>query len=344
MNNTSMNLEELYQQICNNIKKINFDTLWKGFAPTKFALYNESECFFNCKYIDKTADFVANTAIFYEGEYIAIWNVIDTPNITVLTSKIIHEMFHAFQYANHWDICVNELKALIYYKYDEENLSIKLRENKLLLDLYKSYDAEKAETFARYRKYRQEKFPYEFQYESSIEKLEGSANYVEWQALKQLDSSKADELFASMTVQLSDCGFYFPIRISNYYSGALFYAVQFTEQVKSVFEANATGESIGDISCNSDFAMKEAVLRYAEETERIVAKALASNKVIIEEPVELLGVNVYNARRYKQYLTSTYFLMYLRNGKEEILNGNFIIKMMDDKTIEKVYEWDLEEG
>ena len=39
-----------------------------------------------------------------------------------------------------------------------------------------------------------------------------------------------------------------------------------------------------------------------------------------------------------------YFLMYLRNGKEEILNGNFIIKMLDDKTIEKVYEWDLEEG
>lgn len=339
-----MNLEELYQQIYNNIKKINFDSIWKGFAPTKFALYNESECFFDGRYIEKTADFVANTAIFYEGEYIAIWNVIGTPNITVLTSKIIHEMFHAFQYANHWDICVNELKALIYYKYDEENLSIKLRENKLLLDLYKCYDAEKAETFARYRKYRQEKFPYEFQYESSIEKLEGSANYIEWQALKQLDSSKADELFASMTVQLSDCGFYFPIRISNYYSGALFCAVQFTEQVKSVFEANATGESIGDISCNSDSAMKEAVLRYAEETERIVAKALASNKVIIEEPVELLGVNVYNARRYKQYLTSTYFLMYLRNGKEEILNGNFIIKMLDDKTIEKVYEWDLEEG
>ena len=83
-------------------------------------------------------------------------------------------------------------------------------------------------------------------------------------------------------------------------------------------------------------------MRYAEETERIVAKALEDNKVIFEEPVELLGLNVYNARRYKQYLTSTYFLMFLRNGKQEMLNGNFIIKMLDDKTIEKVYEWDLE--
>ena len=334
-----MNLEELYQQICNNIKKIKFDLIWKDFAPTKFALYNESECFFDGKYIEKTSDFVANTAIFYEGEHIAIWNVMGTPDATELTSKIIHEMFHAFQNANHWDIYVNELDALIHYKYDEENLSIKLRENKLLLDLYKSYDAEKVEILARYRKYRQEKFPYEFQYESSIEKLEGSANYVEWQALKQLDSSKADELFASMTVQLSDCGFYFPIRISNYYSGALFYAVQFAKQAKSIFEVNSTDEGICDILCKPDLAMKESVLRYAEETERIVAKALEGNKVIFEEPVELLGLNVYNARRCNQYLTSTYFLMYLRNGKQEILNGNFIIKMLDDKTIEKVYEW-----
>ena len=47
-----MNLEELYQQIYNNIKKINFDSIWKGFAPTKFALYNETECFFDGKYIE----------------------------------------------------------------------------------------------------------------------------------------------------------------------------------------------------------------------------------------------------------------------------------------------------
>lgn len=336
-----MYLEELYQQICDNIKKIKFNLIWEDFAPTKFALYNESECFFDGKYIEKTADFVANTSVFYKGEYIAIWNVIGTPNATEFTSKIVHEMFHAFQNANHWNICVNELDSLMHYRYDEENLSIKLQENRLLLDLYKSYDAEKDELLARYRKYRQEKFPYEFQYESSIEKLEGSANYVEWQALKQLDSSKADELFASMTEQLSDCDFYFPIRISNYYSGALFYAVQFAEQATSVFEAKARGKDLSDIPCMSDIAMKEAVLRYAEETESIVTKALGDNKVILAEPVELLGLNVYDARRCKQYITSTYFVMFLKNGKQEMLNGNFIIKMLDDKTIEKVYEWNL---
>ena len=61
---------------------------------------------------------------------------------------------------------------------------------------------------------------------------------------------------------------------------------------------------------------------------------------------EVLGAELSNwsCLLNKQYLTSTYFLMYSRNGKEEILNGNFIIKMLDDKTIEKVYEWDLGES
>lgn len=58
-----MNLEELYQQICDNIKKIKFNLIWEDFAPTKFALYNESECFFNGEYIEKTSVFVANTTI-----------------------------------------------------------------------------------------------------------------------------------------------------------------------------------------------------------------------------------------------------------------------------------------
>lgn len=330
-----MYLEELYQHICNNIKKIDFDSLWKGFTPTKFALYNETECFFDGRYIEKSSDFVANTAIYFEGEYIAIWNVMEPTDDVVLTSKIVHEMFHAFQNANGWDISVNELDALLRYKYDEENLTIKLLENRLLVDLYKAYDIEKFSLLAGYRKYRQEKFPYEFHYESCIERLEGSANYVEWQALNQLDSQKADALFALMKAKLTDCDFYFPIRLSNYYSGALYYAITQTAQGNTAFEANAV---MGDIPYISDFMMRDAVLRYNEETERIVKNTLADNRIVLAEPVELLGLNVYNARRHKEYLTSTYFLMFMRNGKQEIIYGNFVIKMLDDKTIETVYK------
>ncbi len=37
--------------------------------------------------------------------------------------------------------------------------------------------------------------------------------------------------------------------------------------------------------CDSDSEMNGAVLRYAEETKRIIANALEDNKVFFEEPV-----------------------------------------------------------
>ena len=49
-----MKLDELYYSVLNLMNGINFDSLWKGFKPLKFALYNEKECFFDGKYILKT--------------------------------------------------------------------------------------------------------------------------------------------------------------------------------------------------------------------------------------------------------------------------------------------------
>lgn len=44
--------------------------------------------------------------------------------------------------------------------------------------------------------------------------------------------------------------------------------------------------------------------------QQIVEKVIQRNQVVFEEPVELLGLNFYDARRYKQYLTSTYFVLF----------------------------------
>ena len=68
----SINLEKLYDQICEAINTLDFDAIWEGFRPLKFALYNDTECFFDGRYIEKNADFCANTSIEYKGEIIAI--------------------------------------------------------------------------------------------------------------------------------------------------------------------------------------------------------------------------------------------------------------------------------
>ena len=92
-----MDLEKLYYEIKRYIEIVDFSKLWRGFEPLKFALYSEKECFFDGAYIEKTDAFLANTSILYNGEWIAIWNVQEEMNPIVLTSKMIHEMFHGFQ-------------------------------------------------------------------------------------------------------------------------------------------------------------------------------------------------------------------------------------------------------
>ncbi len=44
-------------------------------------------------------------------------------------------MFHGYQSIIGWNCWANELEALYHYQYDAENLSLKLRENELLIAL-----------------------------------------------------------------------------------------------------------------------------------------------------------------------------------------------------------------
>ncbi len=48
-----IDLEKLYGQIYEAIKTLDFDAVWKGFRPLKFALYNDTECFFDGHYYRK---------------------------------------------------------------------------------------------------------------------------------------------------------------------------------------------------------------------------------------------------------------------------------------------------
>ena len=93
-----LNLQVLHGQISEAIKSLDFGKIWDGFTPVKFALYNDKECFFDGEYIEKTVDFCANTAIEYKGEYIAIWYTVNEMSIPDFASRVVHEMFHAFQH------------------------------------------------------------------------------------------------------------------------------------------------------------------------------------------------------------------------------------------------------
>lgn len=345
-----MKLNELYDKINNNISALDLNSVWPGFRPLKFALYNDETCFFDGRYIEKTDEFCANTSVVYRGEQIAIWNVDGELKESVLTSKIVHEMFHGYQNVRGWDCWPDELEALQKYEYRKENLCLKLHENELLLKLSDRFDEAVFEEFLRIRKLRSVKFPYEFSYECRVEEIEGSANYVEWQVLKQLDPREAESMKDEMHDTVTKAERLFPIRISCYFTGALLvnamlqagnysFADGDRPVILRAIENILPYEGAFDGKTDCDRTVSEAISSFTEETKRIVQSAVDKNGIVLNGPAELGFVNIYDARHLGNFLTSRYFLMYRQNRKDETVYGNFVIRMKDAKTIETVYKW-----
>ena len=88
----------------------------------------------------------------------------------------------------------------------------------------------------------------------------------------------------------------------------------------------------------------DAVAEFDRESERIVGSALEMNDVAVEGPLELLCVNIYDARFFNGYITSRYFLLYRDAGGEHTIYGDFVLEMSDAKTISRVYRWRASTG
>lgn len=340
-----MDLQQMYTAVKANIDSLDLQKIWPGFTPVKFALYNDTLCFFDGEYIPKPDTFTANTAVLFHDEYVAIWFVMEEMDICVLTSKLVHEMFHAFQNINGWGDFPDEMEALTRYSYCVENLAIKAHENKLLCGLTEQFSQEAYEEVLSCRKYRSCMFPYEYQYESSVEAIEGSATYVEWMVLEQINPNVASLQLADLKSGLLNQQMLFPIRISQYASGALLilsqqlsgHPLNWMSPVKTLL----VNTELRKISVETD-TVSSLLAAYHSETDRIIQAALERNEPVLAGPAELRFVNIYDARYRNNYITTRYFLMYSVDRAEKILNGNFVIKLSDTGVIETVYSWPMQ--
>lgn len=340
-----MQLDELYFKTAEAISKLDFSRIWPGFKPLKFALYDNEKCFFDGAYIEKSGEFCANTSIEFRGEQIAIWNVMEELDIPVMTSKMVHEMFHGFQHINGWNCGPNEMEALYSYSYDPENLSIKLRENELLLCLLDRFDDDSYRELIKLRKLRSMEHPYEFSYESSVEEIEGTANFVEWQVLKQLDEAQAEKLKERMHAVMTKPEYLFPIRISCYYTGALLINAMLCagEYGFCAEKRPVSTQILEGVVPAAGFAVRadvsDAVETFNSDTRAIIESALKKNEIALKGPCELVYVNIYNARCLNGFITSTYFVAYKNGDETAMLQGDFVVKMLDERTIDIVYRW-----
>ena len=341
-----MKLNEHYNEVIKRIDKLNFNALWKGFKPLKFALYNDKECYFDGHYIPKTNQFLANTSILFEDSYIAIWNVMeDTIDYDVLTSKIVHEMFHGYQYTNNESRFPNEIEVLQNYCYSSNNLSLKWKENQLINELINLFNRDTFIKLLQIRKRRSKEFSYEFSYESAIEQIEGTANFVEMEVLKSLSFDTYQKALKSMQESIINKKRLIPIRVISYSIGALMTKILKDNQLMDYefFDSDTISHRLinniepFDSPIMIDEQIEEAITMYTDQTINMVNSSIKANQCVLNGEYVLMGVNVYNARFWNNYIVSTYFVAYESNGKNEILYGDYVVHLNNHGKVDSCY-------
>ncbi|MDD4291551.1 MAG: hypothetical protein PHX51_04890 [Clostridia bacterium] len=364
-----MELLSTYNEIKKRLDKVDFSMLWEGFSPFKFAVYNDERVVIEGEERAVGAEFIANTAIYLDGEYVAIWKLCEEIDLDVLTAKMVHEMFHAYQQANGDKRFPNEFDALVGYKYDARHIQFKLDENGIIARLFDKFDNGLfCEVFSR-RLYRKTCFPLEYDYEAHIETIEGAAQCVEYFALKALNEKKAKDFSESMKKRICTVDLQIPARIISYDVGALLliicknngiffeektavapYLDFLTEKLgaehcRSTSKAEESGESFGKLGKNHFSAFEnvavspEVVNLCREDMEFVQRTCELAQKTYIKTDCDypLKGYNVYSARFYEGFLISEYFVMYEVEGKDVCDFGNIVLKLQDGR-VKTIYK------
>lgn len=342
-----MNLSDAYSEIQSRIDQVDFSGVWRGFRPIKYALYKDESCFFDGRSIKKPESFIANTSIEYNGEHIAIWDLSkETDDFDALAASIIHEMFHAYQNESGESRWPEENAALIRYRYSDDNISTKLREAEFMQGILIRNDASLFPGLLGMRSGRNREFPFEYDYESRVEQIEGSAKYVELCALAQINAEKGKAAWERTMAAIMEPERYFPIRIISYSVGAAFLAC--LKRCSCYDFESFTGLPfsrgvIGDVPAKSASTPRNPAVefqldRFNAETERIVQSALAKGTVVLTGRYPLYSLNVWDARWNGRYAVSSRFLAYRDGSEIKVLNGDFVAEMDDAFNLVKVFK------
>lgn len=280
-----MNLLETYHAVNVVLDALDFPDLFAGFHRYKYALYTDSEICCDGRMMPYQDNFRGNTALKYNGESIAIWNVQTDPveDTELLAYLLVHEMFHCHQRANGEKRYPSEL-TLLHYPGDIDNFEKKYNENLYLADAWEKADVQALQKFAQIRNVRIKAYPDMVQQEMKVETIEGMAEYVGLKALQTINREK----FAAVTgeylqkLRAQDESL-FDVRRISYYSGAL-YALcldRYGKQINNDFACEQTVYEQNPLRvCGDDAAINQydfIPYRYAQRNrkrKKLIAQAI----------------------------------------------------------------------
>ena len=345
-------MRDLYTKLNAVIDKINFSDLWEGFHRFDFALYNNEEIFLKDEIIPWNENFLGNTAIEYNDQIIAIWKVeaLEGIDIDVLTSKLIHEMFHAYQKEMNEKRWPDENEAIFKYEYSIKNLTIKFQENLLLKSLIKNFKEDDFKEFLSMRAYRKDHFPYEFIYETNVEVIEGMAEYIETKALALLDEKKYNAKIERLASRITNKENLLPIRMISYDIGALVCLVAEKNNINFSHKIGSTDSTVDEMIArrynvrdyyfiNEDQDIKRLIKKHNQENEDMIFRYLIKcNHNLTDLNYQLAGFDPYNARAFNNKLYCPGFLAYLDESKNlKIINETCVVDVDKNYKIDKIH-------
>ena len=351
-----MELRDAYHEIEERLGRIDFPALFRGFSRFPFALYNDTQACIGGEITGKPDSFLGNTSIRYNGAYMAIWQLSEgAGDFDVLTSKIVHEMLHAFQNASGESRWADERAAMVKYRYDEANFAARIEEAGCMR---KCLAEDAPDAFSRLlglRKARMARFPFVYDYEARIEQIEGTAHFVELEALAQLNPEKAKKRREQLLDMLSDPAQYFPVRPVTYLSGAAFIAClrKYTDLdtdgfTDTPFAVEALAQAQPSALPETDARVAACISKWRDEAQAVVDRTIEKGDLVLEGAYRLIAWNVYDAVWDGRYAVITAFIGYIEGGalpesdeelfaQMKIINGNFVAEVDADLNLTRVW-------
>ncbi len=208
----------LYAIISDRLNRVDFAALWPGFTRVPFALYDEKTVDLGDREIPRDDRFLGNTAILLDGKWTAIWNAAGNEDPDELAAGMVHEMFHAFQYARGETRFPNDLEILR-LGIDDGELGLRALECALLAEEHPSLAR-----FADARARRRAANPPLTREAEWAETAEGMAEYMGVAALSMIAPEKGAIARAAHRERLLDRSILHDTRRIAYFSGALLLA------------------------------------------------------------------------------------------------------------------------
>lgn len=334
-----MTLSERHRQLRSLLSALDFDALFPGFHPYPFALYNRREICLDGRMLPYQEAFRGNTSILYEGQYTAIWDCESdsVEDAELLSSSLVHEMFHCHQGANGENGFPSDL-ALLNKPDGMELYTRKYNENLLLAECYEHGDMECLRQFTALREQRIRTYPDITVQELKAETIEGMAEYVGLKALREINRTKFDAKLREYTGLLrGKSNLLFDARRLSYYTGAVYllclgqlgHKIRYDFQsAQTVYEQNRIAANETQPTIQSFDFIREKYAALIREQEAIIAGHIAKSGYM-ECHARICGYDPMNMFRVGNLLYCSHFVCLTENGETSVYNTPVLLVMED---------------